>query len=189
MNLPVLDLYILSLLDRGVSSLYDLQKTGGLSLGASTPALKRLQKAKLVTKGEEHRAGRRVRYDFSLTPTGQQEAKKGWRLWVEPQNFPFDIDAILRVVDMAMCYRYPSGELRRLLLAAAEIRASDRGRKGHRGSASSAIGIYQRLRQRYEQAVLIAEVKALREIAAQLGGTDQRRSKRRLTRTTTDSRP
>ena len=37
MRLPVLDLYVLSLLERGLETAYSFQREVGLSLGASTP--------------------------------------------------------------------------------------------------------------------------------------------------------
>src|ERR1700733_14201594 len=41
----VLDLFILSLLDRGLETPYDLNRQGGLSLGSTVPALRRLESA------------------------------------------------------------------------------------------------------------------------------------------------
>ena len=59
-----LDLFILALIDGGVSTPYELQKTAGLSQGATVPALQRLLKAGLVRQGKP---GARGRSDYNVT--------------------------------------------------------------------------------------------------------------------------
>ena len=50
MSLSVLDLFVLSLFDRGLETPYDLQRQAGVSLGSSVPALRRLEAAGLIKK-------------------------------------------------------------------------------------------------------------------------------------------
>jgi hypothetical protein len=46
-----LGLFVLALIDSGVSTPYEFQKTAGLSQGATIPALQRLLDARLVRQG------------------------------------------------------------------------------------------------------------------------------------------
>jgi DNA-binding PadR family transcriptional regulator len=121
MNLSVLDAFILSLLDRGLETPYDLQHQGGLSLGASSPALRRLVKAKFVGRAEGESATNRPRHQYQLTATGKREAKTAWKPLLDDNDSPSDIDSILRIADMAAHYRADKPKIRSFLK-----RASDR---------------------------------------------------------------
>ena len=84
----VLDLYVLSLLDRGLETPYSLQREGGLSLGASTPSLRRLSTAHLVKRKEEQGSTNRPRHAYALTATGRDIARTGWQGSFAPAGFP-----------------------------------------------------------------------------------------------------
>ena len=101
----ILDIYILSLLDRGLETPYDLQRQGGLSLGASTPALRRLLKAKLVTLDKKVSATRRPRHVYKVTESGGETASLAWKPFLGAENLPPDLDSVLRILDMAVHYR------------------------------------------------------------------------------------
>src|ERR1039457_3602574 len=75
-----LDLFILALIDGAVSTPYELQKTAGLSQGATIPALQRLLEARLVRPGE---AGGRGRTDYKVTAAGNKALSAGWLSLVE----------------------------------------------------------------------------------------------------------
>ena len=53
-----LDLFVLALIDGGVSTPYELQKAAGLSQGATIPALQRLLAARFVRQGKPGARGR-----------------------------------------------------------------------------------------------------------------------------------
>ncbi len=106
MPLPVLDLFVLSLLDRGLETPYDLQKRAGLSLGATTPSLRRLLDAKLVTRSKDSGPGKRPRHAYELTARGKEEARQGWKLYLSPEHLPNDLDSILRIIDLAIHCRH-----------------------------------------------------------------------------------
>ena len=91
MNLSVLDAFILSLLDRGLETPYDLQRQGGLSLGASTPELLRLVKAELVKRAEGASSTNRPRHQYQLTTTGKREARAAWKPFLNDSEPPPDI--------------------------------------------------------------------------------------------------
>jgi DNA-binding PadR family transcriptional regulator len=122
MDLSILELYILSLLDRGLRSKYELQRKGGVSLGSSTPALKRLKGAGLITEQEAKEATKRIRQILMLTTAGRRLARQDWR------NHPdleanLDVEAILRVIDIASYQAAPQYEVVDFLKAMASRRA------------------------------------------------------------------
>jgi DNA-binding PadR family transcriptional regulator len=85
-----LEILILALVERGQNTPYALRETAGISLGASIPALRRLQETGEVT----HRvAGRR--HEFVLTPAGRKRLKTSWESDLK-QHVPSEYDAILR---------------------------------------------------------------------------------------------
>ncbi|HUZ96763.1 MAG TPA: hypothetical protein VMU57_17810, partial [Edaphobacter sp.] len=88
-----LDLFVLALIDSGISTPYDFQKSAGLSPGATIPALQRLLKAGCVRQGKP---GSRGRTNHSITPAGRKLLKGGWRVLLEdgPSG---DLDADLRI--------------------------------------------------------------------------------------------
>jgi DNA-binding PadR family transcriptional regulator len=93
-----LDLFVLALIDSGISTPYELQKAAGLSPGATIPALQRLFAAGFVRQGKP---GSRGRTDHSITSAGRKFLKNGWRILIEdgPSG---DLDADLRVALLAL---------------------------------------------------------------------------------------
>ena len=70
-----LDLFVLALIDVGVSTPYELQKAASLSQGATIPALQRLLDAGFLRQGKP---GPRGRTDYRVTATGKRLLKDGW---------------------------------------------------------------------------------------------------------------
>lgn len=93
-----LDLFVLALLDSGVSTAYDLQQLAGLSPGATIPALRRLVAQKLVMTGK---AGARGRLDYKPTVAGLRYLRDAWRALIEAGPTG-DLDADLRVALLAL---------------------------------------------------------------------------------------
>src|ERR1700749_923621 len=75
-----LDLFVLALIDSGVSTPYELQKAAGLSQGATIPALQRLLDARLVRQAKP---GARGRTDYQTTAAGKRLMKNGWLALIE----------------------------------------------------------------------------------------------------------
>jgi DNA-binding PadR family transcriptional regulator len=109
-----LDLFVLALIDGGVSTPYELQKAAGLSQGATNPALQRLLAARIVRQGKP---GVRGRTDYKVTATGKKLLRNGWLPLIEggPSG---DLDSDLRVALLAI---WGSGDRR---LAADFLRQS-----------------------------------------------------------------
>ena len=93
-----LDLFVLALIDSGVSTPYELQKAAGLSQGATIPALQRLLDARLVRQGKP---GARGRTDYQATAAGKRLLKDGWLALIE-EGPSGDIDSDLRVALLAL---------------------------------------------------------------------------------------
>jgi DNA-binding PadR family transcriptional regulator len=93
-----LDLFILALIDGGVSTPYELQKAAGLSQGATIPALQRLLEARLVRQGKP---GARGRTDYKVSAAGKKLLRDGWLPLIEagPSG---DVDSDLRVALLAI---------------------------------------------------------------------------------------
>ncbi len=93
-----LDLFVLALIDGGVSTPYELQKEAGLSQGATIPALQRLLEARLVRQGKP---GVRGRADYKVSGTGKMLLKNGWLTLIEagPSG---DLDSDIRVALLAI---------------------------------------------------------------------------------------
>ncbi len=88
-----LDLFVLALIDSGISTPYDFQKAAGLSPGATIPALQRLLEAGFVRQGKP---GSRGRTNHGITSDGRKFLKNGHRILIEdgPSG---DLDADLRI--------------------------------------------------------------------------------------------
>jgi DNA-binding PadR family transcriptional regulator len=93
-----LDLFVLALIDSGVSTPYELQKAAGLSQGATIPALQRLLDARLVRQGK---TGARGRTDYQATAAGKKLLKEGWLALIE-EGPSGDADSDLRVALLAL---------------------------------------------------------------------------------------
>jgi DNA-binding PadR family transcriptional regulator len=119
-SLSITELFILSLIDRGLSSKYALQRRAGISLGSSSPALIRMQAAKLVVQDIDSSQGKRPRHELKLSVAGKKLAREGWRGQLD--NFDGDIESVLRLADMASHYGAKSSEISKLLATAASRR-------------------------------------------------------------------
>jgi DNA-binding PadR family transcriptional regulator len=93
-----LDLFVLALIECGVSTPYVLQTVAGLSPGATIPALTRLLEAGFVLQGKP---GSRGRADYKITAAGRRYLKSAWKELIEdgPSG---DLDADLRVALLAL---------------------------------------------------------------------------------------
>jgi DNA-binding PadR family transcriptional regulator len=93
-----LDVFVLALVESGVSTPYELKTAAGLSPGATIPALARLLKARLIHQGE---SGPRGRTDHKITTEGRRYLRSAWKELIEdgPSG---DLDADLRVALLAL---------------------------------------------------------------------------------------
>lgn len=93
-----LELFVLALIDDGVSTPYALQRAAGLSPGATIPVLRRLLQGGLVLVGK---SGARGRMAHKLSTAGRQRLKVGWKELVAEEP-SCNLDADLRVALLAL---------------------------------------------------------------------------------------
>jgi DNA-binding PadR family transcriptional regulator len=159
-----LDLFVLALIDSGISTPYELQRAAGLSQGATIPALQRLMNARLVRQGKP---GVRGRTDYHVTVAGRRLLKDGWLALIE-EGPSGDVDSDLRVALLALL----GGGDRRL---AADFLRQSADRKMELVAAVEPIGVsgkldplprwYRNLRSSTAKALLTAESTAIRAMA------------------------
>ena len=162
-----LDLFVLALIESGLSAPYDLLKAASLSPGATIPALQRLLESGFVRQGKP---GRRGRTDHRITPAGKKLLKTGWRDLIEdgPSG---DLDADLRI---ALLVLRVGGERRLatdfLKRSAAKKLASLDALEEHGEYASGSLlaDWYTQLRSRPARAILKAECASATSMAEAL---------------------
>jgi DNA-binding PadR family transcriptional regulator len=93
-----LDLFVLALIESGVSTPYEFQKSAGISQGASIPVLRRLIEGGLV---RPKKAGLRGRTAHQITLPGRKTLREGWRTLVDDEPSG-DLEADLRVALLAL---------------------------------------------------------------------------------------
>ena len=159
-----LDLFILALIDSGVSTPYEFQKAAGLSQGATIPALQRLLEARFVRQGKP---GARGRTDYKVSAVGKRLLRDGWLplIGAGPSG---DLDSDLRVALLAI---WGSGDRR---LAADFLRQSADKKTESIAAAELTAGSvaavplarwYTDLRSETAKALLTAESEAIRAMA------------------------
>lgn len=162
-----LDLFVLALIESGLSSPYEFQKAASLSPGATIPALQRLLESELVRQGKP---GPRGRTDHRITPAGKKLLKAGWRGLIEdgPSG---DLDADLRIALLAL---FVGGE-RRLAKefldqsAAKKLSAVEALEENFECASGSLLADwYTRLRSNPGKAILKAESAAALAMAQSL---------------------
>jgi DNA-binding PadR family transcriptional regulator len=162
-----LDLFVLALIDGGVSTPYELQKTAGLSQGATIPALQRLLEARFVRQGKP---GARRRTNYKVSAAGKKLLRDGWLPLIEagPSG---DLDSDLRVALLAIWGRgdrrlatnflRQSGDKKMESIATTEL-------AGDPGEVAPLARWYTDLRSETAKAVLRAESEAIRAMADSL---------------------
>ena len=173
----VLDLFVLSLLDRGLETPYDLHRRGRLSLGSTVPALRRLETAGLVRKKAPVGSSKRPRHWFQLSAAGRKLARGEWIPLLKDRP-PSDFDAVLRLADMAQHYRARPADIVTFLEAAAsERRSSARSGVSEPHEMRDSLGLVA-TREAWDVARLKAEVKFFEGLAKSLGRNHANATKR-----------
>lgn len=180
--MTVLDHFILSQLERGLETPYDLMRRAGVSLGASVPALRRLSVAGLVKKGKETSDSKRPRHVYTVTADGRKQARTGWKQYLEGKSNLVDLDEILRVCDMAGHYNHDRASLAAFLDRAARDR-SVLARQGQivLDMQSGVTLDYMGMRAKCETGRLSSDEVVLSQLASEVGRNSVH--KRRVTET------
>jgi len=174
--MTVLDHFILSQLDRGLETSYDLMRRAGVSLGASVHALRRLSAAGFIKKEEGTPASNRPRHIYKLTAEGKKQARTGWKQYLEGKSNLIGLDEILRVCDMAAHCNYNHASLAAFLDGAARDR-SVLARQAEIGiGMQSAVSLdYITIRAKCEAGRLTSEETVLSQLASAIKKNSVRR--------------
>lgn len=174
-QIPILDLFILSCLARGMQTSYDLYRLVGVSLGASTPAFRRLVRAGLVRRQDTMAKTNRPRHEYSLTAKGRAKLSSGWRQCLASDPPPADLDSLLRVVDLAAHHSAGSKLLPYL----------DRAVKGRRRETAALSPradrlclSYAALRREFARKRIESEIEALTELMSAVKQRISRKARR-----------
>ena len=169
-RLSSLELFILSCFERGLETPYDLQRRVGLSLGATSPALKRLLKGGMLKRATGTTATKRPRHAYSLSAEGKRFARNGWKDYLDDPVPPSDLDSFLRILDMAVYNKAKKATVIAFMLRGVASRS-------HAADVSAVTGdqrwsgedrwSYPYLRGRFEQQRLLSEVTTLSQILTQ----------------------
>jgi DNA-binding PadR family transcriptional regulator len=162
-----LELFILSCFDRGLATPYDLQRHASLSLGATSPALKRLKKDGLLTRAVGTNGTKRPRHNYTLSSEGKNAAQQEWKTYLTDSTPPSDLDSVLRIYEMAVHYKASRPSIEAFLRRAIEARrysiaVLDVASCG--GQSVVDLIRYPRLRAQFERARLSSEMTTLTEI-------------------------
>lgn len=173
MESSVLDIFILSLLDHGYETTYDLQRQAGLSLGSTVPAVRRLEVKRLITRQETATSGARPKHSISLTTAGKKLARSGWKRFFEA-NRADDLDAVLRIVEMTRANDVDPAEIGKFLERSSRTRLDSAKSQG-RVTAPEEPQDYVTARSRWNRARLEAEAKFLAGLAEEYKKLAKRR--------------
>ena len=122
-NPSILELFILSSIDRGYTTPYLMQREAGLSLGATSPTLPKLAKNGLVRRENGRTATNRPKHEYKLTPAGKEQVRQGWKAYLQSDaDPPADLDALLRLIDIASHYSITPAKLAAIARRAAMLR-------------------------------------------------------------------
>lgn len=178
-ELSVLETYILVCLSRGMETGYDLLRSAGLSIGATNPALRRLLKAGYVARAVGETKSARPKFAFKLTSKGTREAQSGWQRYLERPDTDLDVEAVLRIVDMAGLGGADAKKVGNFLLKASELRSEGAKRLMMEADlqAYRKRFEYPYLKLRLEGARLESEARALADLANSVNPRAKRRAK------------
>ena len=118
-----LEVFVLAMIDRGVSTPYDLRERAALSVGASIPALRRLEKEGQVAHTVSGR-----RHEYSLTAAGRRRLRTSWQQDLD-RHEATDFDGVLRTAYLSWLLGGPQHASRFLSTAARARRRTAESRR------------------------------------------------------------
>jgi len=162
-----LDLFVLALIEGGLTTPYELQISAGLSPGATIPALRRLVAGGWASQAKP---GPRGRTEHRITAAGRRQLESSWRQLIEdgPSG---DGDADLRIALLAVFVGRDRVLAAEFLRSAAEKKRSSfeatRRRESEPDQPPLAAS-YQRLRAEALKSVALAQASGIEAMAKRL---------------------
>lgn len=162
-GVSVLDLFVLSMVERGATTPYLLQRDAELSQGTTVPALRRLLQMNALVKTESSEG--RKRHDYALTTSGQKLARTGWKVYFSSAP-PRDADELVRIVDMALYYGAERREVAEYCRSAA--RSFSARMLSLENDSSTARSFYSRIRRSLLMARASSDFRWAEDIASSI---------------------
>jgi len=167
---PLLDVFILFLLRDGITTLYRLKQEAGISIGAASPSLRRLDqeymfKPRTRVRGKEI-VGVRGKREYKLGLMGQHFFKSDCLAPFEA-SLPTDTESVARLVAIAEAEGKPDVAITTLKNAISKRRKRP-GQPSSVPGTSSIAKRYRSILQACDTARLKAEAVALKKILASL---------------------
>lgn len=169
-----LDLFVLALVEEGVSTPYRMQVDAGLSQGATIPSLRRLVAGKWI---RQSKPGARGRMEYGITATGRRRLRTGWQELID-QGPIGDLDTDLRAALLALFVGGQRIRAAQFLRASADkkrVSIENSQRANDRQDRSSLASWYQRLRSESAQTLVEAEAGAILAVTGRLPALPARR--------------
>jgi DNA-binding MarR family transcriptional regulator len=114
-----LDLFLLALINAGTATAYAFREQAGLSVGATLPALRRLEKYGFIVRCEKLERNKQT---LQLTTAGKRELKGATNRFLTKyqERPPADIESVLRICALAFASNRTRAARKLLLVAAKE---------------------------------------------------------------------
>jgi hypothetical protein len=168
--MAMLDVFVLFLMRDGVRTLYALKKEAGISIGAASPSLRRLNENDMIAPRTNPRrkavVGKRGKREYEIGLFAQKFLEPDWIAEWE-LDLPFDTESVARLVAMA-----EASNRRDVAKKALAHAITDRRRRAQRpvppGGRSAIAARYRNIVKACETARLKAEAAALKKILAGL---------------------
>ena len=175
-----LDLFLLGLIQSGVNTPYLFRERARLSIGATLPALQRLEKNSLISRAEK---GLRNKQEFAVTATGRRafDSQLARILQEYRERPPSDSESVFRVASLALRVGKTSDAVA-ILRAAATARAQRSAIPGTNtlaGNAHDVASTYAGLLSACESARSKAEARVISDLASSLVQSRTKKSRRR----------
>lgn len=169
------------MVDRGLQTSYALQRDGGLSVGSTIPALRRLEEAGLIKRTEVTAASKRPRHGYQLAAPGRKLASSGWIPLLKDRPLT-DLDAVLRLADLANHYGAKVVDIASLFHRAAKVRVvmSKQASAATVKDGVAASLLYVSTKNDWDASRLAAEARFLTGLAKSLTRDDTGKPKRGL---------
>ncbi len=182
-----LELLLLSFVEQGLRTPYELKARAGLSLGSTLPALARLEQAKLLSRSE----GPRGSMVYEITRAGARAVSKEWKNLPTPSAL--DTEGVLRTAYLVWKYGSPAdcSELLKKAAISALGQAKVAGAEAERFSPEPSVvdtGSHRWLRSKLEAARLESEATAFNVISKELLDFGEKRVSKRRSRAVSRSK-
>ena len=174
-----LELFVLALIERGLGTPYDFRLKAGLSVGSTSPALKRLEDDGLITGSDP---GARASRRFTLTAKGRKILKQEWESHLN--SHPTDLDSIVRIAYLAWEFQGRNAAAKYLQESTTALCGLAASRKAEAERLSQAVTerpvaeTFLWLRTRGEAMRLEVDATLLKDLAEQISPQKRRETKK-----------